>query len=84
MKRWWQFFAKPANLAVLLTLGGGLAYLWDRVVEPHFFAKPAKAEHVDAAPVPQQPAGVSQNVVADNGIATAALDNAHVSITIGK
>ena len=84
MKRWWQFFAKPANLAALLALGGGLAFLWDKVIEPHVFAKPPKAEHVDAAPVPQQPAGVSQNVIADNGIATAASDNAHVSITISK
>jgi len=84
MKRWWEFFAKPANLAVLLAIGGGLAFLWDRVIEPHVFPKPAKTEHVDAAPAAAPPAALSQNAEADNGIATAASDNAHVSITIGK
>ncbi len=84
MKRWWQFFAKPANLAALVAIGGALAFLWDRVVEPHLLGKPAKADSASAAPAQPQPATVSQNAVADNGIATAASDNANVRITIGK
>jgi hypothetical protein len=70
----WAFLSKPANLAMLVALGGGFAWLW-----AEFKPKPAPENSIIAAPV--APAA-AQTAEADNGsTAVNARDNATVTIT---
>jgi hypothetical protein len=70
----WAFVSKPANLAVLIALGGGVAWLW-----AEFKPKPAPDNQSIAAPVAPD---AGQTAEADNGsTAINARDNASVTIS---
>lgn len=75
--KFWIFMRKPANLALLVALGGGVAWLWTQIKPPPAPASTNKSVTASEAP----PA--AQNAEADNGSnAVNARDNA--SVTIGK
>lgn len=70
----WAFCRRPANLALLIALGGGAAWLWSEF-------KPAASPENKSIVAPE-PASPAQNAEADNGgTAINARDNASVAIT---
>jgi hypothetical protein len=73
----WAFCRKPTNLALIIALGGGVAWLWGEI-------KPAPAPDNKSIAAPKAPATAptdSQTAEADNGsMAVNARDNASVTI----
>ncbi len=74
MAKIWAFCARPANLALIVALGGGAAWLWGQI-------KPAAPPQNESVAAPE-PAPLTENVTADNGsTAVNARDNSTVTIT---
>lgn len=81
MAKLWIFLRKPANLALLVALGGGVAWLWAQIKPPP--APMNKSVTATEAPAVTQTIEAPQTAEADNGSnAVNARDNA--SVTIGK
>jgi hypothetical protein len=67
----WRFIRKPANLAVLIAIGGAMGFIWTQVLHPD----PAQTKTTSAA------GQISQNVSIGNAaIGVAATGNAQVTI----
>jgi len=43
MKRVWKFISRPQNLAVLVALGGVIAFGWTQVISPRLSTSPPQA-----------------------------------------
>jgi hypothetical protein len=81
MKSLWIFFAKPRNLALLLLLGGAVAFVWKDVVRPIIMPEPTKPL---AAPLKAESPPINvQNATATKG-GTAVISNGDGPVTIVK
>lgn len=62
MRKLWDFLARPQNLALLLALGAGTAWLWTEIVKPSLIehAPPPSAR-------PEAPAPSTGNAIAAEG-----------------
>lgn len=65
MRKIWQFFSKPQNLAILVALAGGLGFLWTQVIAP-ILSTPDGPSVVSPEPK-VAPAPIHQNAQAGSG-----------------
>lgn len=86
MRRLWEFFARPQNLALLLALGGAFAFLWHEVIHPlrsSSTSQPIATSRV--VPAPSSSLGASQTAVArDGGSAVNLNGQGNVTVSNGK
>jgi len=82
MKSIWSFLAKPQNLALLIALGAGLAFVWKEVARPVVLHEQAKT--VDAPEKMHPQPIINQNSTASGDGAAAIISTGNGSITIQK